>query len=169
MQPTPEEKSGETIDYQLFKELRDAYREHRQGRIPKPTRSMVVGPDGQRIHHHTGLREPRDLLWIPEEHQAPGVIDQHGRRSGPAMVSARFVLGVSAELQALPVSLCAGIDDDVHTERAARECSAVETLSLPAIPPRSSYWVGLRVNAEIPEELRHHVRAVIISATAQKA
>lgn len=167
--PRPEKSPSDVIDYRRFKEIRDDYRESRQERIPRPMRSMVFSPDGERLHHHTALREPRDLLWIPEELQAPGVIDQYGRRTGPAPLNVAFVVGIPAELRELPVSVCSGTDDGVLIERSAAQCRGVETLRLPQVPAKSAYWVGLRIDAEIPLGSRRHVRAVIISTATQRA
>jgi len=156
-----------TVNYLEFKCLRDDYRDNREKRIPRPLKSVVIGPDEEALYVHTALREPRGLLWIPEALQAPGVIHQYRRKAMSSGLEARFVLSIKENLRDLPVSLCAGIDAEVEVERKAESCGTVEFLELSSVPEGSRYWVGLRIDAQIPQERRRDVRALILTVGSQ--
>lgn len=159
--------ANEVVDYFRFKRLRDEYRAHREDRIPRALSSMVVGPTGDTLYKHTALREPRDVLWIPDEFQTPGAIDQYRRKAMGSALFVRFVLTIPDELRILPVSLCAGVDEVVEVERAADTCGTVTALELCRVPAGSRYWVGLRIDGLIPEDRRREVRAMILSVGTQ--
>lgn len=156
-----------SVDYLEFKGLRDDYRNNRQNRIPKPIKSLVIGPGDEVLYEHTALREPRDLLWIPEAVQAPGVIDQYRRKAMSPVSLVRFVLTIEDNLRDLPVSLCAGIDREVEVERRAESCGTVEFFELTSIPTGSRYWVGLRIDGQIPQERRRDIRALILAVGSE--
>lgn len=161
-------RSLSRIRYQDFKKLRDDYRNNRQARIPRPLISVTVDAHGDPLRRHSSLREPLDLLWVPTDLQRPGVTDRFQRKAMSHALSARFVLFFPQSARDLPVTLCAGIEDSTEKEISARICNLIEVINLPEVPRGAKYWVGLRVDAPIPDGRWRDVRALVLSAATQK-
>jgi hypothetical protein len=154
--------------YSTYKSMRDDYRNNRKGGIPGHTSWTTENAAGTVLMKHAILREPQDMLWLPPQLCAPGVVNVQRRRNGSFPMRMRFLISTDEAVRDLPLSLRVGVDGDLSEATPIAEAEGLHAMDIPLIGPGQSAWVGLRAEEEIPHSVRKWARTAIFSIDSQR-